>query len=102
MKDNIDIISAVAGALGAVLKGKKMSKKTKIIIIDSVIGGVLGYAMVDLLEFFLSGLSTKVVIFISLICGTLAGELFEASEKIFNTALSYFSDKIKKEDGYSN
>lgn len=101
MKGNIDIISAVAGSLGAILKGKKMSKKTKIIIIDSIIGGVLGYAMVDLLEYFLSGLSTKVVIFISLICGTLAGELFEASEKVLNTVLSYFNGKIKG-DGDNN
>ena len=100
------MISSLAGIMGALLKGKKMGKKTKAILIDAVIGGVLGFAMIDFIDYFLDdGLSQKIVIFISLICGTLAGEIMEGSEKIFNFAISFVGSWFKtksKEDGVND
>lgn len=96
MKENIDIVSAVAGGVGALIKGKKAKRKLKALILDVSVGCILGYTTIGLLDYFLTGVNTKTVMLVSFSVGWVANEITEIIEKLINDLYVYLSNKLKK------
>lgn len=95
MKENIDIASAVSGAVGALIKGKKAKRKLKALILDALVGAILGYSMIGLLDLFLDEANTKTVMLVSFSVGWVANEITEIIEKLVNDFYHFVSNKFK-------
>lgn len=101
MKENIDIMSAVAGGVGALIKGKKAKRKLKTLAIDALVGAILGYTTIGVLDMVLDGATNKVIMLVSFSVGWVANEITDILEKLVNDGYNFLSNKLKG-DGNSN
>lgn len=102
MKDNVDIISATVGAIGALLKGLKMKLNFKSLIISVCIGAFLGFGTIGLLEYFMDEVSRQMIILVSFSTGWVANELTESMEKLVDVFYSFIADKFKNKEDETN
>lgn len=98
MKENIDIISALAGGSGAFIKGRKKKRPVKTLILDVVVGVILGYTTIGLLDYFTSELNPKTIMLVSFSVGWVANELTDVLEKLVVKSYDIIVGKLTKED----
>lgn len=72
-----DLWAVSVGVLGSFLKGLKKKLKMRTMIIQVVVGGILAYGTIGVIDTFFSGLDSKIVIVISFAIGWVANELTE-------------------------
>lgn len=107
MKDNLDLWSAFAGALAALLKGIKHKLKMKQLILSLVVAAVLAWGTIGLLQYFFASkdIDVKVIILTSFSVGWIANEITDVLDEFAKNELprilrSIFrrSPKKKEED----
>jgi len=86
MKENIDILSALAGGAGALIKGRRRKRKLKVLILDMIVGVILGYTSIGLLDYFMIAYNVKAVILVSYVVGYLTNELTDLLESLVKKA----------------
>jgi hypothetical protein len=72
-----DLWAVSVGVLGSFLKGLKKRLKMRTMIIQVIVGGILAYGTIGVIDTFFSGLDSKIVIVISFAIGWVANELTE-------------------------
>lgn len=98
MKNDIEIASAVAGGIGAVLKGLKSKIKLKSLIINAFVGLFLGFGVIQGLVFFFSShkLSIGLIAFIGWLAGWLSNEITDKMEAYIDVVYEITVDKTKE------
>ncbi len=72
-----DLWAVSVGVLGALLKGLKKRLSMRTMIIQVLVGGILAYGTIGVIDTFFSGLDSKIVIVVSFSIGWVANELTE-------------------------
>lgn len=102
MKENIDLLSAVAGGTGALIKGVKRRRKFRTIVLDALVGIILGWSTIGLLDYFLEGANFKLVILVSFAVGYVTNELTDVLERLveksYDFIVSWFQSSQKSKD----
>lgn len=75
MKDNLDVYSAVAGAVAALLKGIKHRLSMRQVILSLLIASILSWSTIGVLQYFFSSTDSKITILVSFSVGWVANEL---------------------------
>lgn len=75
MKDNLDVYSAFAGAVAALLKGIKHRLSMRQVILSLVIASILSWSTIGVLQYFFSSTDPKITILVSFSVGWVANEL---------------------------
>jgi uncharacterized membrane protein len=100
MKGELDVMSAVAGAAGAFIKGKKQKRPFKTLVLDVVLGLILGYLTIGLLDYFIVDQTPKVIMLVSFCVGWVANELTDILEKTvyvaYEIAVNFFKNMFSK------
>ena len=91
MKGEItDIMSIGVGVVGALVKGMKKRIGVKSTILGMLIGAILAYGTIGVIDQFFSHLNERIVIVISFAVGWVANELTE----YLDDAVKHFADKL--------
>lgn len=81
MKNNIDVYAIVFGAIASFLKARKMNLKLKELIFQVVIGGILAFLTLGVLDYFFANASPRILIGASFVVGWSANELTDLFDK---------------------
>lgn len=76
MEDN-DLWAVAVGVVGSLLKGLKKKLGMRALMIQVVLGGILAYGTIGVIETFFAGLDSKIIIVVSFSVGWVANELTE-------------------------
>jgi multisubunit Na+/H+ antiporter MnhE subunit len=101
MKENLDLWAALTGAIAAGLKGLKSRVKTRSLIIGVIVGAILSFSTMGLLDVFIpAALDKRNIILISFAVGWVANELTDVLDSIVKDAYDiiaeYFRIKFNK------
>jgi uncharacterized membrane protein YbjE (DUF340 family) len=75
-EDN-DLWAIAVGVTGSFLKGIKKQLNMRALIIQVIVGGVLAYGTIGVIDTFFAGMNSKITIVISFSVGWVANELTE-------------------------
>lgn len=96
---SVDIISAAAGFIAAFLKSFKKRLNWRMITISSIVGAVLGFGVIGVLNFFLKDVSINVIILAAFSSGWVASDftdvLEEAIKDGYDIAKAYAKNKAE-------
>jgi hypothetical protein len=99
-----DLFAVGVGILGALLKGMKSKLKLHTTIIGMLVGGILAYSTIGVIDQFFSHLNERIVILISFAVGWVANELTDILDAFVKDAYEITIQKaqnvlkVKKED----
>lgn len=97
MKNDIEVVSAIAGGAGAVLKGLKAKQKRKALVINLFVGAFLGFGVVQSLVFWFSSkeFAIGLIVFISWIGGWLSNDITDKIENYLDVVYDIIVEKTK-------
>ena len=102
LNDFTDLISIGIGITGAMLKGIKKKIGMKNTLIQMLVGGILAFGTIGIIDQFFSHLNEKIVIVISFAVGWVASEVTENLDEYIHTLAEKYvkkvGDKIDKKD----
>ena len=90
-----DLFAVGVGVLGALLKGMKSKLGIMSTIIGMLVGGVLAYSTIGVIDQFFSHLNERVVILISFAVGWAANELTDILDKFVKDVYDIILTKIR-------
>ena len=99
MKNQIDLYAIVFGAIASFLKARKMKLKLRDLMFQVVIGGLLAFFTLGILDWIFADSHPRIKMFISFVVGWTANELTDIFDKAvkdgYEIGKSYFSKKTK-------
>lgn len=90
-----DLISIGIGVLGAITKGVKKKIGMKATFLGMIVGAILAYGTIGIIDQFFSHLNERIVIVISFAVGWVANEVTE----YLDDAIKAWGDKVIKKVG---
>ena len=100
MKNNIDVYAILFGATASFFKARKMKLKIKELIMQVVIGGLLAFFTLGILDWLFADAHPRIKMFISFIVGWSCNEITDIFDKAvkdgYEIGKSYVSRKVDK------
>jgi disulfide bond formation protein DsbB len=91
-----DIVSVLAGLVGAMLKGIKHKLGIKITLVSMIAGAFLCYATVGFIEWYFNNLPPKIVITIAFFVGFVANVITDMADNFVKDMYDIGIEKIRK------
>jgi len=91
IEDN-DLWAVAVGVAGSILKGVKKKLEMRALIIQMVLGGILAYGTIGVIDTFFADLDSKIIIVVSFSVGWVANELTE----YLDASIKALADKYLK------
>jgi hypothetical protein len=96
MKDNLDVISAFAGACAALLKGIKHRLNMRQIAISLIIASILAWGTIGILQYFFASTDPKITILVSFSVGWVANELTDILDEFVKEKVPVILENLFK------
>lgn len=102
MKDNIDLMAALASIAAALLRGLKQRLSKRATIINMIVAGVLSFGVVSGLLMYLPQWveDPRAVVFIAFIVGWVSNDFTDKLDEVVGDAYDlikrYFKNRVKK------
>jgi hypothetical protein len=91
----LDLISTGVGSGGALIKSLKLKLPRRITILSMLVGGIVAYGGIALLNVFFKDLSPKILVLASFSIGWVANELTSKLDLFVNDFYEIIIDKLK-------
>tara|TARA_R110002050_G_scaffold12524_7_gene41058 strand:- start:1289 stop:1606 length:318 start_codon:yes stop_codon:yes gene_type:complete len=85
-----DVFAALVGVMGALLKGLKSKMSLKQTFLGMLVGGILAYCTIGIIDEFLPNLSQRATVLVSFAVGWVANELTDILDKFVKDAYDIF------------
>lgn len=93
-----DLWAVGVGLVGSLLKGLKKKLGMRTLVMQMIIGGILAYGTIGVVDQFFSHLNERVVIVIAFAVGWGANEITEYLDDAIKSTADKYIGKIKKDD----
>lgn len=90
-----DVFAALVGVMGALLKGLKSKMSLKQTFLGMIVGGILAYCTIGMVEEFAPDLSQRTTVLVSFAVGWVANELTDILDKFVKDAYEIFIAYIR-------
>lgn len=98
MKDNPEIITAVAGMIGSIAKSIKIKLNIRSTIASVALATMIGYLMPGLINYFMEDANQQLIIAVSILVGFLMHSITDVLEEQLKNRFNFFDKKDKKDD----
>lgn len=90
-----DVFAALVGVMGALLKGLKSKMSLKQTFLGMLVGGILAYCTIGIIDEFAPDLSQRTTVLVSFAVGWVANELTDILDKFVKDAYEIFIAYIR-------
>jgi hypothetical protein len=95
MKNNLDLWAVIVGTTASFMKAMKNKLDFKTTFIALIVGGILAYGTLGVLDTFFSGLEPRVIMLASFAVGWVANELTDVLDEIIKDGYELFKEWFK-------
>ena len=95
INDYTDVFAALVGIMGALLKGLKSKMTLKQTFLGMIVGGILAYCTIGIIDEFAPDLSQRTTVLVSFAVGWVANELTDILDKFVKDAYEIFIAYIR-------
>lgn len=95
MRDNLDLWAIMVGILASLLKGIKNKLASRELIIAGIIGGLLAWGTLGIIDFLFGNQDPRIIMLVSFSVGWIANELTDVLDQVVKDAYALLYDYIK-------
>lgn len=96
MKDNLDLWAVLVGILASLLKGIKNKLASRELIIAGLVGGLLAWGTLGIIDFVFGDQGPRVIMLVSFCVGWVANELTDVLDQVVKDAYSLIVEWAKQ------
>lgn len=92
MKNNLDLWTVLVGVLASLLKALKNKLTSRETIIAAIVGGLLAFGTLGLMDIFFSDLEPRVIMLVAFTVGWVANELTDVLDSAVKDSYDLFKE----------